>query len=187
MVKIVNGEIVPDDAPQPRPTAQPFPSIPSWSSSNQNAQQYQYVHPDQNNPPPQQGNQWGWLDERRLVFGNRISTKHLLIGGGIVWFMLGMEAALVVGLVCFIGSTDTVNRWTQQYLGNGNANRNTANNGQSALGTFFSSFFTSGRRDNDPNNDNSNANPNNDRDGRPPPKSPPPRFGTIDSLNNRKS
>eukprot|EP01114_Cavostelium_apophysatum_P019095 TRINITY_DN6050_c0_g1_i2.p1 TRINITY_DN6050_c0_g1~~TRINITY_DN6050_c0_g1_i2.p1 ORF type:complete len:198 (+),score=12.15 TRINITY_DN6050_c0_g1_i2:145-738(+) len=194
MVQIINGEIVPDDkVPKSKPTTQPFPQ--AWSSSNQGAQQYQYVHPNSNQntnaaQPPQNNNggQFGFLEENRTILGNTVSVKHLLIVAAIIAFVWGIPGAVMFLLVCYAASSDAANQWFGSASG---ARRNAPVNqrgGGNPISSFFSSMITPPAQQADPNDPNSQGQ---DQGGQQAPRGNSnqrrggnDRFGSINSVRN---
>eukprot|EP01114_Cavostelium_apophysatum_P019094 TRINITY_DN6050_c0_g1_i1.p1 TRINITY_DN6050_c0_g1~~TRINITY_DN6050_c0_g1_i1.p1 ORF type:complete len:197 (+),score=13.00 TRINITY_DN6050_c0_g1_i1:170-760(+) len=193
MVQIINGEIVPDDkVPKSKPTTQPFPQ--AWSSSNQGAQQYQYVHPNSNQntnaaQPPQNNNggQFGFLEENRTILGNTVSVKHLLIVAAIIAFVWGIPGAVMFLLVCYAASSDAANQW---FGGVSGARRNAPVNqrGGNPISSFFSSMITPPAQQADPNDPNSQGQ---DQGGQQAPRGNSnqrrggnDRFGSINSVRN---
>eukprot|EP01118_Nematostelium_gracile_P019623 TRINITY_DN9160_c0_g1_i1.p1 TRINITY_DN9160_c0_g1~~TRINITY_DN9160_c0_g1_i1.p1 ORF type:complete len:173 (+),score=37.19 TRINITY_DN9160_c0_g1_i1:23-541(+) len=159
MVRIVNGEIVPDDKNSgSKPNNQPFPQVPGWSTSNNNSQQYLYQQPSNptrntpqrpvNNANTNSTDIWAQLETDYVIFGNPVKAKYLLAIGAFIGLMGGFQGLFIFALVVFFGmrsggdAQNAPQRQPQPNTGMGYRNSNNRQNPQSQQNPFVA-FFTS--------------------------------------------
>jgi len=178
MVKIVNGEIVPDNYKVPVQEALPKsePHAPA---------------PTADFPPRRLPRQRTFFEQRHVIFGQHVRTKHLLLVAALALMLFGLNGMVILGCILLFGSSAYANQLLHGSAAPAgtSAQAGPAPGSRASLGdaaaSFVSSIF-SPHAAGPPAPDGQDGDDGDVAAPRGPPSDRRPRFGSLGSLNQRR-